>query len=69
MEELSKRSDDVHKRLDDLRGDMNTRFAEVNQRFAELRGDVDRRFSQLFWQMNIWFSLLTLLTILFKFIR
>jgi len=29
-EELSKRIDDLHKRFDDLRADMNRRFEEVN---------------------------------------
>ncbi len=35
-EELPKRIDDLHKRFDNLRGDMN-------QRFAELREDVNHR--------------------------
>jgi len=39
-EELSKRIDDVHKRLDDFR-------ADVNQRFLELREDVNRRFDDV----------------------
>lgn len=39
-EELSKWIDDLHKRFDDLRADMNRRFEEVNQRTAEFRSEV-----------------------------
>lgn len=46
-EELSKRINDLHKRLDDFRGDVNTRFGIADQHFAELRGDVSQRFNDL----------------------
>lgn len=46
-DEVSKRIDDLHKRFDDLRGDINRRFDEVNQRFVDLRGDMDRRFEEV----------------------
>ena len=46
-EELSKRIDDVHKRLDDLRTDIGRRFDDVNRRldqfaleFRDLRADM-----------------------------
>jgi hypothetical protein len=57
--ELSKRIDDVHKRLDDMRGD-------TNRRFEELRTDMNQQFHTLTWLTSVWFSLPTLL---FKFIR
>ena len=60
--EPSKRTDDVHKRLDDLR-------ADTNRRFEVLRTDMNQRFHTLPWLTSVWFSLLTLLTILFKFTR
>lgn len=37
----------LHKRFDDLRADMNQRFAEVGQRFVELRADMNHRFEAL----------------------
>lgn len=44
---------------------MNQRFAAIDQRFS----DLNQRFTTLTWVITVWFSLLTLLTILFKFIR
>jgi hypothetical protein len=85
--ELSKRIDDLHRRFDDLRADMNARFAVVDQRFGELRQDMNTRFAELRGDMNVrfddmnarfktltwlimvWFSFLTLLTVIFKFLR
>ena len=50
-EELSKRIDDVHKRLDDLRTDIGRRFDDVNRRldqfaleFRDLRADIRTHF-------------------------
>ena len=50
-EELSKRIDDVHKRFDDLRGDINRRFEGVDRRLdeavielRELRADMRSHF-------------------------
>ena len=79
-EELSKRIDDLHKRFDDLRTDMGARFSGTDKRIDDLRADLGKRiddvrsdmtrgFRMMTWMMGIWFSLLTLLTILFKFIR
>jgi len=98
QEELSKRIDDVHRRLDDLkadglqlRQDTAAGFAQLRQEILQLRQDMkegdtalrqeilqlrqdihhdlNRRFGQLFWQMNIWFALLALLTTVYRFLR
>ena len=66
--------------MDDLRGDMNTRFgelrADMNTRFGELLADMNARFSgvdqrlkTLNWSITVWFSILTLLIVLFRFLR
>jgi hypothetical protein len=52
--ELSKRIDDLHKRFDDV----NRRFDDLNQRFTTLM-----------WVIISYFSFLTLLTVVFKFLR
>ena len=49
--ELSKRIDDLHKRFDDLRADMNARFVAVDKRFDDLRGEMVRRFDELTTRM------------------
>jgi hypothetical protein len=41
----------------------------MNTRFIELRGDMNARFRTLTWLIMVWFSFLTLLTVLFKFLR
>lgn len=53
-EELSKRIDDLHKRFDDLRADVNQRLADMsarisdtNKRIDDLRGDMNQRFNDL----------------------
>ena len=48
-DELSKRIDDLHKRFDDLRSDMD-------KRFGDLRADMDNRFSDLRSEMSARFS-------------
>lgn len=40
---LSKRIDDVHRRLDDLRVDMNTRFAELREDLTGRLEEITRR--------------------------
>ena len=61
QEELSKRIDDVHRRLDDLRADglqlrqeMKEGDAALRQEISQFRQEVhhelNRRFGQLFWQ-------------------
>jgi hypothetical protein len=57
------------KRADDLKADMVARLTAVDKRIDDLRDDMKRGFRMVTWMMGIWFSLLTLLTILFKFIR
>jgi len=58
-EELSKRIDDLHKRFDGLRADMNqrlgdvsTRISDAHKRIDELRVDMNQRFGELREDMN-----------------
>jgi hypothetical protein len=50
--ELSKRIDDLHKRFDDLRADMNARFALIDKRIDDLRNEMVRRFEELTGQVG-----------------
>ena len=43
--------------------------SEMNTRLAELKADMKGWFRTLTWVINLWFSFLTLLTVLFKFLR
>ncbi len=60
---------ELHGRLDGVRTDTNTRFtelrADMNARFA----GVDQRLKTLNWSITVWFSILTLLIVLFRFLR
>jgi len=87
MEDMAARLGDVHKRLDDLRGEMthrlddfrgevNNRFTDTNKRLDDFRGevnnrftDLNQRFTTLMWVITAWFSLLTILMIIFKFLK
>jgi hypothetical protein len=60
---------DMNSRFTELREDMNARFGLMDQRFVELRGDMNARFKTLTWLIMVWFSFLTLLTVIFKFLR
>lgn len=42
-EELSKRIDDIHKRFDDLRGDISARLTDTNKRIDDLRMELSAR--------------------------
>ncbi len=57
-EELSKRLDDLHKRFDDLRGDMNQRFSETNHTLRTFM-----------WVVSGWFTFLTAVLAVFGFLR
>jgi len=69
-------SEELSKRLDDFRADVNQRFAElredVNQRFAGVDrrfDDLNHRFTTLTWVITVWGGLVTLLITLFGFFR
>ena len=82
-EELSKRIDDLHKRFDYLRADMNQRFADLsarisdtNKRIDDLRVDMNQRFNDMnqklttfMWIVSAWFTFLTAVLAVFGFLR
>ena len=39
--------ENMNRRIDDLKRDVNTRFAETNQRVADLANDMNRRFDEV----------------------
>jgi TolA-binding protein len=49
---VDKRLEQVDKRFEELRTDMNTRFEQVDKRFEELRTDMNKRFEELRTDMN-----------------
>jgi len=52
-----------------LRQEMTQLRQEMKEGDAALRKETDRRFGQLFWQMNIWFAILALLMTAYRFLR
>lgn len=65
---MDKRFEAVDKRFED----MNSRFEDVNKRFEDVNNrfeDVNKRFSMMFSFMSIGFSIIILITVLFKFIQ
>ena len=82
-EELSKRIDDLHKRFDHLRADMNQRFGELRAHMAHRFEAVDRRLNDLnqrftdmqgtlrtfMWIVSAWFTFLTAVLAVFGFLR
>ena len=76
IDDLHKRFDDANRRTDDLRAEMLGRFdlmnQSVNQRFDDVNrrfDDLNQRFTTLMWVIISYFSFLTLLTVVFKFLR
>jgi hypothetical protein len=55
-------SQQVDKRFEELRADMNARFEQVDKRFEELRTDTNARFEQM---TNMFYMLSALFTTLF----
>ncbi|MEA3485301.1 MAG: hypothetical protein U9R03_01175 [Candidatus Aerophobetes bacterium] len=55
----------LSKRVDDLKDSVNQRFDDMNRRFD----DMGKRFSLLTWTITGWFTLLTVLVVVFKFVK
>jgi hypothetical protein len=66
----------VDKRFDDLRADMNQRFADMNQRFVEANqsfnsrlNDLNQKLTTFMWVVSAWFTFLTAVLAVFGFLR
>ncbi len=66
---LTERVVRVEEELKYLREDMNKRFEAVDKRFEELREDMNKRFDMMFKFMSIGFAVISLLIIVFKFLK
>ena len=55
---LEGRVEEVSKRLDDLRNDMNHRFEAIDKRFNDLK-----------WEVRIWFLILIVLITILTFLK
>jgi len=65
FETVDKRFEAVDKRFEDLYRYMDKRFEDMNHRFE----DMNKRFNMMFTFMSVGFSIIILLTVLFKFIQ
>ena len=71
FEYMEKRFETVDKRFEDMQKYMDKRFEAVDKRFESVDKrfeDMNKKFSMMFTFMNIGFTIIVLLTVLFKFI-
>ncbi|MBI4208641.1 MAG: hypothetical protein HY538_02895 [Deltaproteobacteria bacterium] len=54
---LEEGQQNLEKRIDDLRSEMNGRFSEVNGRFSDLRSEMNSRFDTLQWMMSLFITI------------
>lgn len=66
---LEGRTEEISKRIDDLRNDMNHRFSEISKRIDDLRGDMNHRFSHMEWEVRVWFIVLIVLITILTFLK
>jgi len=65
FEAVDKRFEDMYKYIDKRFGAVDKRFEDVNKRFE----DINKRFTMMFTFMNIGFSILIIITVLFRFLH
>jgi hypothetical protein len=69
VEELSKRIDDLRNdmnhRFGELRNEMNNRFEDMNHRFE----DTNHRIAIVQWEVRIWFLVLMALITILTFLK
>ena len=64
LEQVDKRFEQVDKRFEQV----DKRFEQVDKRFEDLRGDMNKRFSQLFIFLTVGIGALTTLLSLYQFL-
>jgi len=69
FETIDKRFETIDKRFEDMYTFMNKRFEDIYKYMDKRFEDMNKRFTMMFTFMNIGFSILIIITIIFKFLH
>jgi len=69
ISKLEGRVEELSKRVDDLRNDMNHRFGELRDEMNNRFEDMSRRIAIIQWEVRIWFLVLMALITILTFLK